>query len=240
MDAHPLAEAFAHGDLLIKGEFLPGSNYTFLVEVQHRGQRHAAVYKPQKGEQPLWDFPQGTLAQREVAAYWVSESLGLHFVPYTILRPDGPFGPGALQAFIPHDPSYHYFRFSPEDRARLRPVVLFDLLVNNADRKGSHILIETGSRDLWLIDHGLCFHVEEKLRTVIWDFVGEPIPAFLLEATQRLVEQLTTPSQLHKRLSALLSATEIEALRQRAEFLLANPVFPAPPAYRRAIPYPPF
>lgn len=239
MKEHPLAEAFSKGKILLQGQFLLGSNYTFLVEIRHRGKRYPAVYKPSQGEQPLWDFPAGTLAQREVAAYWVSEALGFCFVPYTTLRLDAPFGPGSLQTFIPYDPQYHYFRFTPADRARLRPVVVFDLLINNADRKGSHILIETGNHALWLIDHGLCFHVEEKLRTVIWDFAGEPIPAPLLEATQRLVEQIHHPSPLQDVLSALISPAEIEALRQRAESLLANPIFPTPPTHRRAIPYPP-
>lgn len=238
MKEHPLAEAFAHGTIILQGQFLLGSNYTFLVEIRHRGKRYPAVYKPQQGEQPLWDFPEGTLARREVAAYWVSEALGFGFVPYTTLRPDGPFGPGSLQAFISYDPQYHYFRFTPEDRARLRPVALFDLLVNNADRKGSHILIETGSRALWLIDHGLCFHVEEKLRTVIWDFLNEPIPPPLLEATETLCAQLTPPAELHTVLSTLLEPAEIQALRRRTENLLANPIFPAPPKHRRAIPYP--
>ncbi len=239
MNETPLTEAFALGKIVLQGQFLLGSNYTFLVEVHYRNQRYPAVYKPQRGEQPLWDFPEGTLAQREVAAYHVSEALGFCFVPYTTLRTDGPFGPGSLQTFIPHDPQYHYFRFTSEDRARLPAVALFDLLVNNADRKGSHILIETGTRALWLIDHGLCFHVEDKLRTVVWDFAGQPIPATLLEAVERFLEQLSQ-SSLQTILGVLLSPEEIAALRRRAEALLAEPIFPFPPTHRRAIPYPPW
>src|SRR5512140_3648911 len=119
----------------MKGQFIHGSNYTFLVTVNHNGVELPAVYKPSRGEQPLWDFPDNTLAQREVAAYVLSEALGLHFVPYTTLREDGPFyGPGSLQQYIESDPEYHYFNFSDEDKRRLQPVVLFDLIVNNADR----------------------------------------------------------------------------------------------------------
>lgn len=234
-----LVEAFARGRLQLQGHFLLGSNDTFLVEVHYRGARYPAVYKPQQGEQPLWDFPEGTLAQREVAAYLVSEALGFGFVPYTILRQDGPLGPGSLQTFISYDPRYHYFTFSAEDRARLRPVALFDLLVNNADRKGSHILIEKGTRALWLIDHGLCFHVEEKLRTVIWDFAGEAIPEALLRPVAQLLAQLQSESPLQATLATLISRAEIAALANRAAALLENPIFPHPPGHRRAYPYPP-
>ena len=150
------------------------------MTVRYAGQELPAVYKPIRGEQPLWDFPDNTLARREVAAYLVSEALGFHFVPYTTLREDGPFyGEGSLQQYIEYDPEYHYFSFSQEDKERLRPVAFFDLLVNNADRKGSHVLIEKDTDKLWVIDHGICFHEEDKLRTVIWDFAGKPIPGEL-------------------------------------------------------------
>ena len=121
----------------LEGEFLHGSNYTFLVKIKPgEGEPFLAVYKPQEGERILWDFPNNTLAHREVAAYLVGQGLGLNFVPPTIYRDDGPFGPGSVQLFIEHDPNYHYFNFSKDDFQRLRPVVLFDLLVNYADRKG--------------------------------------------------------------------------------------------------------
>jgi streptogramin lyase len=120
------------------------------------------------------DFPRASLARREVAAYLVSEALGWRLVPPTVYRKDGPIGSGSLQLFIEHDPGYHYFTFSDADRQRLHPVAIFDLLINNADRKGSHLLLDPDGH-LWLIDHGLCFHREDKLRTVIWDFAGEPI-----------------------------------------------------------------
>ena len=153
------------------------------------------------GEQPLWDFPENTLAGREVCAYLVSQALGFGIVPFTLLR-DGPLGPGSLQQYIDHDPNYHYFTFKPAEIERLRPVVLFDLLVNNADRKGSHILVQKRTRKLYLIDHGLCFHVEDKLRTVIWDFAGEPIPADLLAALASFRARIGTCRPCWLRISA--------------------------------------
>ena len=150
-----LQEIFKNGDLELKGQFMLGSNYTFLVEVTHEDKTYSAVYKPSKGEQPLWDFPEQTLAQREVAAYLVSECLGFHFVPFTTLRDDGPYGAGSIQQFIEYDPEYHYFNFSSEDKEALKPVVLFDLLVNNADRKGGHVFFENETHKLFTIDHGI-------------------------------------------------------------------------------------
>ena len=138
-----------------------GSNYTFLVDVHHEGETYQAVYKPIKGEQPLWDFPDNTLAQREVAAYLLSEQLGFHFVPFTTLREDGPHGPGSLQQYIEYDVEYHYFNFSDEDKQLLKPVMFFDLLVNNADRKGSHVFFEDDTHKLYVIDHGDLFSRRE-------------------------------------------------------------------------------
>lgn len=213
-----------------------GSNYTFLVEVSHEGQTYPAVYKPSRGEQPLWDFPENTLALREVAACQVSEALGLNFVPFTVLRAEGPYGPGSLQQYIEYDPEYHYFNFNANDRNLLRPVVLFDLLINNADRKGSHVFFEEGTHKLWAIDHGICFHEEDKLRTVIWDFAGHAIPAELLASLESFLSHLSSDSAF---LAPYLSPAEIAALHQRGERLLASRLFPRPPADRRAFPYPP-
>jgi uncharacterized repeat protein (TIGR03843 family) len=238
-----LAIALQQGDLALKGQFMLGSNYTFLVNVYYDDHEIQAVYKPSKGEQPLWDFPDHTLAHREVAAYLVSQALGWCFVPCTTLREDGPYGPGSIQQFIEYDPDYHYFNFSEEDRARLAPVMLFDLLCNNADRKGSHVIIETGTNKLWLIDHGLCFHEQEKLRTVIWDFAGEPIPENLLDDLSHLSSDPSTSSggcqNLLADLQSYLSPREISALVTRAEALVSVGVFPHPPEHRRAYPYPP-
>ena len=226
-----MQSALRFGEIELKGQFMPGSNYTFLVSVHHGGGEFPAVYKPQGGEQPLWDFPDNTLALREVAAYLVSEALGFHFVPYTTLRVEGPHGPGSLQQYIPYDPQYHYFNFSAEDRDRLRPTALFDLLINNADRKGSHILVEEGSGKLWLIDHGICFHEENKLRTVVWDFAGQPIPAELLPPLKRVHEMAGL-------LEPYLSRREIAALESRAKSLLRHASFPHQPSDRRAMPWP--
>jgi len=224
---------------MLKGRFMLGSNYTFLVSVRHRETDCQAVYKPSRGEQPLWDFPDNTLAQREVAAYLVSQALGWNFVPLTVLRQDGPLGPGSLQQFVEYDPNEHYFTFKDLDRERLRPVALFDLLINNADRKGSHVLLEIGTNRIWLIDHGLSFHVEDKLRTVIWDFAGEDIPPELLSALEDLRPALSRTSGLRAALQPYLSPEEIAALAARADRILEARVFPYPPEDRRAYPYPP-
>ena len=231
-----LRTALEHGEIELKGQFTLGSNYTFLVTVRHAGQEIPAVYKPMRGEQPLWDFPPASLAGREVAAHLVSEAIGFGFVPLTILR-DGPFGPGSLQQYIDYNPNYHYFTFKPADRQRLRPVTLFDLLINNGDRKGSHILVQKRTRKLYLIDHGLCFHAEDKLRTVLWDFAGEDIPPELLSTLEAFRSIL--PGSLSTALAAYLLPEEITALGCRAEALLTSPVFPDPPEDRRAYPYPP-
>jgi uncharacterized repeat protein (TIGR03843 family) len=234
-----LRELLENGEIEVKGQFTLGSNYTFLVSVKYEGEEFPAVYKPMRGEQPLWDFPPASLAAREVAAYLVSEAIGFRFIPLTLLR-DGPFGPGSLQQYIDYNPNYHYFNFKPADRARLRPVVLFDLLINNADRKGSHILVQKRTRKLYLIDHGVCFHEEDKLRTVLWDFAGEPIPEDLLNNLTAFRACLTGPgSQVRSSLEEYLLPGEIAALGARAEALLANPLFPSPPEDRRAYPYPP-
>jgi len=134
------------GKLGLRGEFMWGSNYTYLVQVERGTRSLQAVYKPTPGVRPLWDFPPASLARREVAAYLVSEALGWGLVPPTIYRRDVPLGPGSLQLFIEHNPEYHYFNFTPEDRQRLRFLVAFDLITNNADRKGSHVLLDPDQR----------------------------------------------------------------------------------------------
>ncbi len=228
--------ALQFGEYELKGQFMLGSNYTFLVDVTHEDQTYPAVYKPSRGEQPLWDFPENTLALREVAAYQVSEALGLHFVPFTVLREDGPYGAGSLQQYIEYDPEYHYFNFTAEDKNLLHPVAFFDLLINNADRKGSHVFFEEGTHKLWAIDHGICFHEEDKLRTVIWDFGGHAIPEDLLASLESFLAQLSSDSSP---LDPYLSPEEIAALCRRGERLLTSRLFPRPPADRRAFPYPP-
>lgn len=227
-----------HGEIEVKGEFMWGSNYTFLTEVQFQGDALTAVYKPSRGERPLWDFPAASLARREVAAYLISEALGWHFVPPTIYRGEAPIGPGSLQLFIDHDPEYHYFNLNEADRQRLRPVALFDLLINNADRKGSHILFDSQAQ-MWLIDHGICFHADNKLRTVIWDFAGEQIPEALCADLKALREKLGSPSSLVEALQEHLSPREVAALVARADHLIARIRFPDPHPNRRPYPWPP-
>ena len=227
-----LQQAFQHGDLELKGQFTLGSNYTFLVEITREDQTYPAVYKPMRGEQPLWDFETSTLALREVAAYIVSESLGFHIVPFTTLREDGPYGAGSLQQFIEYDPNHHYFTFSDEDKQKLQPVVLFDLLVNNADRKAGHVFFEDESRKLFAIDHGICFHEEDKLRTVLWDFAGQTIP-------DDLITRLSLSPSLLADLEPYLSPNEITTLQSRADSIIQSAVFPHQPQDRRAMPWPP-
>ncbi len=221
-----------------QGKFLWGSNYTLLVDVRDNDLALQAVYKPVRGERPLWDFPASSLAGREVAAFVVSAALGWKLVPPTVYRRTAPHGPGSLQLFIDHDPEYHYFNLRRADVQRLRPVAVFDLLVNNADRKGSHILFDPQDH-LWLIDHGICFHAQDKLRTVIWDFAGEPIPDELCRDLQAFQRQLEAPSDLGQALEPYLSPREIEALARRAERLAASRCFPDPNPSSRPYPWPP-
>ena len=232
MVADHLRNAIQCGDYELKGQFTFGSNYTFLVTIHHEGKEYPAVYKPLQGEQPLWDFPENTLAGREVAAYLVSEALGFHIVPFTTLREDGPYGAGSLQQYVDYDPEYHYFNFSDEDRRLLKPVVLFDLLCNNADRKGSHVFFENGTHKLYAIDHGICFHEDDKLRTVLWDFSGQKIP-------EDLLSRVSLNRSLLIDLERYLNPREISALRSRAESICKKGVFPRQPRDRRAMPWPP-
>jgi uncharacterized repeat protein (TIGR03843 family) len=223
----------AEAELEILGLLPASSNYTFLSRLGD-DEGTLVVYKPRKGETPLWDFPSGTLCRRETAAYLVSEAAGWGQVPPTVLR-DGPLGLGMVQQFIEHDPAHHAFNLAPEHEPELKRIALFDLVVNNADRKAGHVLRDAGGR-LWAVDHGLCFHTEPKLRTVLWDYVGDPIPADGLEAVARLCAGL--PGELGDRLSDLLLPEEIAALGRRAELVLQSKVFPEP-GPGRPYPWPP-
>lgn len=226
----------AEGEVEITGQFTYGSNYTFLAQVTKEGQQHKAVYKPTEGERPLWDFPQGSLAAREVAAFEVDRLLGWGYVPPTVLREDAPSGGGSLQQFVNLEGARHYFQLTEQEKDRLRPVALFDALINNADRKGGHVLL-TPDEKIWLIDHGVCFHHQTKLRTVIWDFAGEPIPGDLLQELERFAAELET-EQARDRLAPLLSDHELTALSARAERLLESGAFPEPHPSRRPHPWP--
>lgn len=233
-----IIQALQNGAIVLQGRFLNSSNSIFLGQIQYQGLHLDVVYKPLRGETPLWDFPHGTLAKREVAAFLVSEALGWRLVPATVFREDAPIGPGSVQRFIDHDPNRHYFSFSPETIQRLKPAAIFDLLVNNADRKASHILLDENDR-LFLIDHGICFHAVWKLRTVVWDFAGQSFPPELVDDLRSFAGQLTADTPLACALENLLLPAERDALLSRARHLVKNPVFPFPdPAYR-PYPFPP-
>jgi uncharacterized repeat protein (TIGR03843 family) len=237
-DKNQILTALQKGDIDLQGQFLNGSNYTFMARLAYEALDVAIVYKPVRGEQPLWDFPNGTLAKREVAAYVVGEALGWELVPPTVYRRKGPLGAGSVQLYIEHDPEHHFFNFVEKEKQRLRPVAVFDLVINNADRKGSHILIDANNH-LWVIDHGLCFHEEDKLRTVIWDFGGQEIPIPLLDCLQKLHGQLQGKEDLTLQLQALLTQGEVNAMDRRIRRLLDNRHFPHPGGGHRPYPWPP-
>ena len=197
----------------------------------------ACVYKPIAGERPLWDFPMGTLAGREVAAYVVSRAAGWDVVPPTVMR-DGPFGPGMCQLWIDHDTDVDLIGLSRRtDHAGLRDMAVFDAVVNNADRKIGHLLPVTDGR-LYGCDHGVCFAEDYKLRTVLWQWRGKTLPRRSLEALRRLQAQLSDGA-LEADLSSLLTASEIDATKIRVDTLLKHRVHPYPPADWPAIPWPP-
>lgn len=201
---------------------------TFLCEVDGGGAGIRAVYKPRRGERLLWDFPSG-LDHREVAAYELSEALGWGLVPPTVLRSDGPLGPGSMQLFVPADFEQHYFTLyeDPAHHEALRRICAFDLVGNNTDRKSGHCLLGLDGR-IWAIDNGLMFHHEPKLRTVIWEFGGEPIPPGLADDLCRLLRD-----GLPEPLARLLDAFERDALLARAERLVACGTFPIDETGRR-------
>lgn len=203
------------------------SNYTSLLTVQDEEIQALAVYKPQRGERPLWDFPDGTLCKREVAAYQVSKSLGWDLVAPTVLR-EASEGLGSVQLFIEHDPRITYFQLSDDFIPELQRMAAFDVIVNNTDRKGGHCLIDMQGK-LWGIDHGICFHAHPKLRTVIWDFAGQPVPEALLQDIRQLCAVLEdTDSDLIRILRGLLSLTEVDALQSRVRRILASGCYPKP------------
>lgn len=256
----PLERALAllrDGEMESHGLLPYSSNYTFLATVRENqasdstsrdgeGTRTGTadsegtlaamvVYKPRQGERPLWDFPRGTLCQREVAAYLVSQALGWNLVPPTVLR-DGPYGPGMVQLYIEHNPEEHFFTFRDEVVSSLPRIALFDVVVNNADRKGGHFLRDATGH-VWCIDHGITFHVEPKLRTVLWDFAGQPIAPDLLDDLSALESQLAPGQVLNEALAQLLSADECESLRKRVRRLIRVRRFPNPGPGRH-VPWP--
>lgn len=258
-----IAARLAGAELELVGRFADASNATLLVRMLDRDQRplsaiaeelghdpdlddlppgDLAVYKPARGEAPLWDFPARTLHLREVAAYELSAALGWDLVPVTVLREDGPLGEGSLQRFVRHDLDEHYFHLleldEPGIEAQLLAMVVFDLIANNADRKGGHVLLERDAAPgprVRLIDHGVAFHADPKLRTVGWHFAGEPLPAHLRHDVACLLEELAGPAGAV--FSRLLSPEELDALCQRAARTVERDELPHP-AGPRSTPWP--
>jgi uncharacterized repeat protein (TIGR03843 family) len=229
--------ALVSGRLEMLGLLPNSSNYTFLVRaVAPGGEQTLAVYKPHRGESPLWDFQEGSLGRREVAAFIVARALGWPNVPPTLLR-EGPEGPGSVQSFVPFLPQEHYFTLQARFADEFRAIAAFDIVVNNADRKGGHCLLGEDGR-IWVIDHGVCFHEERKLRTVIWEYVDEPIPQPLVDDIGSLGENLARGRAPCRDLDNLLGDAEIDALTHRIDAIVARPVFPAP-AGDRPFPWPP-
>jgi uncharacterized repeat protein (TIGR03843 family) len=225
-------DVLVRGALTVKGRLPWSSNATLLVEATLNGATALGVYKPERGERPLWDFPRG-LYRRELAAWHLSEALGWGLVPPTVPR-DGPYGEGSVQLFIAADFEQHYFTLREDARHhdRLRRICAFDLITNNADRKSGHCLLaEDGT--IYAIDNGLCFHVEPKLRTVIWEFADEALPPTIVDDLERLVAEGVPPS-----VRELIAARECAVLLKRARALVKAGRFPVD-TIGRGYPWPP-
>ncbi|WNG85553.1 SCO1664 family protein [Mycobacterium sp. ITM-2016-00317] len=271
MTSSEFSEVLLDGELTVLGRIRSASNATFLCEATLGETTLHCVYKPVRGEAPLWDFPDGTLAGREVASYLVSAALGWNVVPYTIIR-DGPAGPGMLQrwvdqpgdedpdatpesgpdlidllpageippGFLPVLQAYDYAGdevvLVHADDDRLRRIAVFDVLINNADRKGGHVLQGVDGQ-VYGVDHGVTLHVEDKLRTVLWGWSGKPVDDDTLTDVAALGEKLR--ADLGAELCELITPREVAALRARVVGLLRNPVMPTPDR-RRPIPWPAF
>ena len=213
-----------------------GSNYVFLLKLRHAeaGEGYA-VYKPQRGEAPLSDFPDGTLFKREFAAYLLSEALGWGLVPPTIIRSAGlEAGIGALQLFVEHDASQHFFTLKEGREREMQRIALFDWLANNADRKGGHCLLARDGR-IWCIDQGLTFHSDDKLRTVIGDFAGPRVPDELVDEVMAFGSRLNSDAALRAEFQGLIAPHEFAKLQERISDIDRFRVYPQPPQYR---PYP--
>ncbi len=225
-----VVELLRRGEIEIQGRMPWSSNGTFLVTVTADAGQLTAIYKPGGSERPLWDFPDG-LFRREVAAFELARQLGWNLIPETVRREEGPLGEGSLQRFVDADFEQHYFTLLEDDRHHraLRELGVFDLVANNADRKGGHCLVDRDDH-IWGIDHGLCFHTEEKVRTVIWDFAGDEIDEDLVDDLRRVEHDGPSVD-----LRALLDPDECQAIVKRLRTLLRHPTFPNPRSDR---PYP--
>ena len=235
LGASEVLAVLEHGEVELVGRLPYSSNYVFLVQVTDESASLPAVYKPTRGERPLWDFRRGSLAAREVAAYLAADAGGFGFVPPTVLRDDAPLGAGSLQLFIEHDPNRHYFVLVEEREEDFPPLAAFDVAINNADRKAGHVL-QDARGELWAVDHGLAFNAEDKLRTVVWDFAGDAIQDDVKDKLLKLRAALLT-GRLGPRLGELLSPQEVRAAAVRIDGLLASGCFPVPDSQYR-LPWP--
>jgi uncharacterized repeat protein (TIGR03843 family) len=240
LDTEPILATLLEGEIELQGLMPWSSNYTFLVSLDSAPDHSPllGVYKPCQGERPLWDFPDGTLCRREFTSYLVSQALGWPSIPPTVLR-DGPHGLGSVQLFIDAEYETHYFNLRQNSTLTddFRKVALFDYIVNNADRKGGHCL-KAKDGQLWVIDHGLTFHTDFKLRTVIWEFCEEKIPTPLVKDLERLQLQMAEASELCQILAQFISAREVQAFKRRIERLLSAGRLPELHPGRN-IPFPP-
>jgi uncharacterized repeat protein (TIGR03843 family) len=234
-DRADILELLTNAEVAEAGLLPSGSNYVFAARLTVPGERDGVgIYKPCRGEAPLWDFPAG-LHRRELAAYILCQAAGWGFVPPTVVR-DGPHGEGMMQLFIEHDVRQHFFTLRETRAEELKRFAAFDVVANNADRKGGHCLLGTDGR-LWGIDHGLTFHTTPKLRTVIWDWAEEPIPGAIIGDLEKLREALDTDESLLGQLEGCLQPEEVECTRNRLKALLEAGRFPVPGAYR-SVPWP--
>ena len=218
------------GEIVIEGRLIAASNATLLGRI---ADQVTVIYKPIAGERPLWDFPDGDLASREVAAFQFSELAGFHLVPFTVMR-DGPYGFGAVQEWIDVDESADIVSLTESDHPELRKMALFDAIINNTDRKFGHILI-TPDGQIFGCDHGVTFHEEDKLRTVLWQCTGLPLSAIEIDQLEKIKSQLISWN-----LNTWLTETEIRALQARIDRLLTEGRFPTPSTEWPAVPWPPF
>lgn len=229
-----IEEVIRLGEIIVEGRFVDASNATLFAYARHQEINVPVIYKPIAGERPLWDFPDGNLASREVAAYLLAKKIGLSLVPYTILR-DGPFGVGSVQQWVAVDDQVDVVDFVQSSPPTLRTLTLFDAMINNTDRKFGHILIDS-SGSVYGCDHGVCFHADNKLRTVLWNWSGDtftPSERELLDSALLACDEIGD-------LPALLTGEEILALKQRISTLIENGKFPEPSLDWPAVPFPPY
>ena len=225
-----------NGEISVEGRLVDASNATLFVTISSGDESTKAIYKPVAGERPLWDFPDGDLASRERAAYLIDQALDFNHIPRTILR-DGPFGIGMVQQWIEIDEDIDLEIFFRQNDPQLREVALLDSIINNTDRKIGHLLPAQDGH-LFVCDHGVTFHSEFKLRTVLWQWAGEKLADSELEALQSLL--LKIEDEISLELSTLITKDEIEALKERVTNLISEGVFPHPNPEWPHIPWPPF